>query len=294
MEQELIRELNKRIIGDFEQAVKDLDTRIITFEETRDKGNLDGEILIALKEIIVKMKEIKDKLNSQIKQMREEDEKGISLFQLKGTKYEEKFNVTSDKLEEIDKDIVGAKERVAKADELPLIKKMLERRVRSLEKKKGIIKNRQSKIVDKATKDKLSKYLEEIKKSDKVAGIVAVNNKNINKSTEKMGSLTGKKEQLSELRKELLSSKNLIEKGIGVNVMFNEKLTDARIKRLQAKQGVVKFANKQVVKRGVMPSIITKMKDKVKSFRMAVKSGVEAFKNSYQSSMPTATSTPTR
>lgn len=310
MKQELIKELNKRIIVDFEQAVKELNTRIETFKETCNNGSLDGETLADLEEVIAKMEDAKKKLEYRINYFKKQDNKGISAFYSsdgrhrtvsEDTNYADKFNAANSKYEKSNKDIERLNANIgiinglnSKSKLINIIKKSLENRVKALEKKNGTIKNRQSKIVDKATKDKLSRYLEEIKKSDRIAGIVANNNNRINELDEKKGNLMTDKQQLNQMKSNLLASKNLLEKGVGVMTIFDEKLTDVKIKGLQAKQGIVKFANKQVVKQGVKPSVIAKMKDKVKIFNATVKSGVEAFKNSYQSNIPTIVPSPTR
>lgn len=301
MEQELIKDLNKQIIVQFVNERDALNTKIASLEKTYKSGNLDEETLTNLKEIIEKMKDVRNKLTGQIERMHEKDNKGISLFQmkskrystvLKGTKFEGKFANVSDKSEIISKNISNLNETIdnLKGDSrvVSSIKKSLEKRIEALKKKQGKIQNRQRKIVDKATKDKLSKYLKEVKKGNNMAKVVVKNNARLNKQEKRINQLLAKKNELTEVKEQLLSNKNLLVKGLGLKAMFTEKFTASRIKGLQAKNGVVNFANKQVVKRGVNPSIIQRMKEKAMTFSKAIgdsfKKGVDTFKSYYPES----------
>lgn len=286
MNEELIKELNKRVIEQYTGVLNDINNKINNLEGIFNAEGLDTEEKNNLEGIITDLKSTRDKLMLRIDNLKKKDSEGKSLFFdpenksrtiIKNTSYEDRFVSSLEKNSNVSK--LGDSKFVSR------IKGTLEKRVEALKKKQGRIQNRQSKIVDKAISSKLKSYVSKVKEKGIVFDAVEKNNQNAEKNNQKIEKLTTRKEQLDNIKEALNQDGSLVMKGIGASVMFHEKLTEARIKGLQSKNCVLGFTNKQLVKAGVGSSIIQKMKDKVQKFAKALgesfKAGVETFKGYY-------------
>ncbi len=157
-------------------------------------------------------------------------------------------------------------------------------KLEKLKTKQGKIAAKQRKIVNKATEQKLREYLGRINTKD-----IERQNKNeekIAKRDEEIDKLNTERETLGEIKGNLLGDKSLISKGLGIKVAFNEKLTQARINRLKAKRGILKFRSRHMIQANVNKNLIARMKDKVVRFGKAlgesIKSGIAGFKETYE------------
>ena len=278
MEQQLINELNQRIIKQFEEKEKDLQLKIDTFNEYLDNEKLTDDLLENLKEIISDMRNAKNKISRQIKRMKEKNQKGISLIKntdkrykniLTDSKYERAFDFVENNGKNVEKRIdrlEDLSDKINSDSKIGIsVKNNLEKRISNLKNKKGKIQNRQTKIIDLATKEKLNSYIKNIKKADTISSLLLKTSEKSIEKQSKIDILSKEKEELTNMKKQLFSG-NLIDKGLGVRVLFNEKLTEGKIKALQTKKGVIDFANKQLIKSGVKAPLIEKMKNKVISF----------------------------
>lgn len=278
MEQQLINELNQRIIKQFEEKEKDLQLKIDTFNEYLDNEKLTDDLLENLKEIISDMRSAKNKISRQIKRMKEKNQKGISLIKntdkrykniLTDSKYERAFDFVENNGKNVEKRIdrlEDLSDKINSDSKIGIsVKNNLEKRISNLKNKKGKIQNRQTKIIDLATKEKLNSYIKNIKKADTISSLLLKTSEKSIEKQSKIDILSKEKEELTNMKKQLFSG-NLVDKGLGVRVLFNEKLTEGKIKALQTKKGVIDFTNKQLIKSGVKAPLIEKMKNKVISF----------------------------
>lgn len=300
MNEELIKELNKRVIEQYTGVLNDINNKINNLEGIFNAEGLDTEEKNNLEGIITDLKSTRDKLMLRIENLKKKDSLGKSLFYdpenksrtiIKNTSYEDRFVSSLEKNSNVEEKINKLNETISNVSKLgnskfvSRIKGTLEKRVEALKKKQGRIQNRQSKIVDKAISSKLKSYVSKVKEKGIVFDAVEKNNQNAKKNNQKIEELTTRKEQLDNVKEALNQDGSLFMKGIGASVMFHEKLTEARIKGLQSKNCVLGFTNKQLVKAGVGSSIIQKMKDKVQKFAKALgesfKAGVETFKGYY-------------
>lgn len=300
MNEELIKELNKRVIEQYTGVLNDINNKINNLEGIFNAEGLDTEEKNNLEGIITDLKSTRDKLMLRIENLKKKDSLGKSLFYdpenksrtiIKNTSYEDRFVSSLEKNSNVEEKINKLNETINNVSKLgdskfvSRIKGALEKRVEALKKKQGRIQNRQSKIVDKAISSKLKSYVSKVKEKGIVFDAVEKNNQNAEKNNQKIEELTTRKEQLDNIKEALNQDGSLVMKGIGASVMFHEKLTEARIKGLQSKNCVLGFTNKQLVKAGVGSSIIQKMKDKVQKFAKALgesfKAGVETFKGYY-------------
>ena len=163
----------------------------------------------------------------------------------------------------------------------------LEQRISILKEKQVTIQNKQSKIVNKAVKEKLEILMKNNnRKLDRLDKHIQAKSEKVSAINEKGRKLTKEKEELKEIKDALLADKGLGTKILGAEVKFKEKLTAARIASLKLKKGILNNKEKHVVMRGVKPSLIQKMKDKVSKFGRAVsesfKAGVDTFKSFYE------------
>lgn len=304
MNEELIKELNKRVIEQYTGVLNDINNKINNLEGIFNAEGLDTEEKNNLEGIITDLKSTRDKLMLRIENLKKKDSLGKSLFYdpenksrtiIKNTSYEDRFVSSLEKNSNVEEKINKLNDTISNVSKLgnskfvSRIKGALEKRVEALKKKQGRIQNRQSKIVDKAISSKLKSYVSKVKEKGIVFDAVEKNNQNAEKNNQKIEELTTRKEQLDNVKEALNQDGSLFMKGIGASVMFHEKLTEARIKGLQSKNCVLGFTNKQLVKAGVGSSIIQKMKDKVQKFAKALgesfKAGVETFKGYYNTSL---------
>lgn len=300
MNEELIKELNKRVIEQYTGVLNDINNKINNLEGIFNAEGLDAEEKNNLEGIINDLKSTRDKLMIRINNLKKKDSLGKSLFYdsenksrtvIKNTSYEDRFVSSLEKNSNVEEKINRLNETISNVSKLgnskfvSRIKGTLEKRVEALKKKQGRIQNRQSKIVDKAISSKLKSYVSKVKEKGIIFDSVEKNNQNAEKNNQKIVELTTRKEQLAAVKEALNQDGSLAMKSVGASVMFREKLTEARIKGLQSKNCVLGFTNKQLVKAGVGSSVIQKMKDKVHNFVKALsgsfKAGVETFKSYY-------------
>lgn len=299
MNEELIKELNKRVISQYTGVLNDIKNKIDNLEEIF-KNNITSEEKDYLEGIINDLKSAYDKLSNRISNLKKKDSEGKSLFYdvdnksrtiIKNSTYENKFVNTIEENSKVEEKINKLNETINNVSKLgngkfiSRIKGTLEKRLDGLKKKQGKIQNKQSKIVDKTISSKLKDYVSKSKNNNIVLNSVKKNVENTEKNNQKIEELTTRKEQIEAVREILKQDDSLIMKGVASSIKFQEKLTEARINGLKSKNCVLGFTNKQLVKANVGSSIIQKMKDKVQKFAKAVsesfKAGVEAFKGYY-------------
>lgn len=294
MEQELIKDLNKEIIKRFNETKKILEERIKSLKSIIENENTNEKLKNNIEIVIEDLKKATDNITTEIKRMEELDREDKAVFYGEGTFGEE--SKYSDKLTSSMKKNASIKEEIGNISELKNIvsslgsgktvssvNKSLESRIEKLKTKQGKIAAKQRKIVNKATEQKLREYLGKINTKD----IERQNNneKKIAKRDEEIYNLNIERKNLGEIKGKLLGNKSLISKGLGIKVAFDEKLTQARINRLKAKRGILKFRSRHMIQANVNKNLIARMKYKVKALGESIKSGIAGFKKTYEEHM---------
>lgn len=302
MEQELIEDLNKKIIKRFEGTSEILEDRITSLEKIIENENTDKKLKDNIEIVLKDLKKAKYNIDAEIERM----QKDKTVFYVEDSKYsdeltssieknatiDEKIKEDTDKKEKIqEREKERVKEKVKDETDssrlgktVASVNESLDKRITKLRTKQGKIKDKQRKIVNKATEQKLREYLgriniKDIERQKKIEEKIAKRDEEIEKlNTERAG--------LGEIKGDLLGSKSLISKGLGIKVAFNEKLTQARINRLKAKRGILKFRSRHMIQANVNKNLIARMKDKVVKFGKAlgesIKSGIAGFKETYE------------
>lgn len=289
-------EQNKEIIEQFKKALEDLDGKVERFKNTRDNANLDDETKATLDEVITKLEEDKANIELIVTKMEKRNNRGVNPYResdFEDSKFVSKYNRLNDDLKEVNESIDKlsvASNKLSSLSDNKFAQKLqskLEKRISALKEKQGNIQNKQSKIVNKAVKEKLEVLMKNNnRKLDRLDKKIQAKSEKVSAINEKGRKLTKEKEELKEIKDALLADKGLGAKILGAEVKFKEKLTAARIASLKLKKGILNNKEKHVVMRGVKPSLIQRMKEKVSKFGRAVsesfKAGVDTFKSFYE------------
>lgn len=298
MEQELIKELNKQIIERFEETKKILEERISSLKSIIENENINEKLKSNVEIVLKDIEKARDNITTEIDRMKDLDSEDKAVFYGEDTfgeesKYSDKLTSSMERnasIEEKIGNISELKDRVSSLGSgktVSSVNKSLESRIEKLKTKQGKIAAKQRKIVNKATEQKLREYLGRINTKD-----IERQNKNeekIAKRDEEIDKLNTERETLGEIKGNLLGDNSLISKGLGIKVAFNEKLTQARINRLKAKRGILKFRSRHMIQANVNKNLIARMKEKVVRFGKAlgesIKSGIAGFKETYEKYM---------
>lgn len=310
MEQELIKELNKQIIERFEETKKILEERISSLKSIIENENTNEKLKSNVEVVLKDIEKARDNITTEIERMKDLDSEDKAVFYGEGTfgeesKYSDKLASSIEKNATIDEKIKEVNDKKEKIQErvkekvkdetdssrlgktVASVNESLESRITKLRTKQGKIKDKQRKIVNKATEQKLREYLgriniKDIERQKKIEEKIA-------KRDEEIEKLNTERKTLGEIKGNLLGDKSLISKGLGIKVAFNEKLTQARINRLKAKRGILKFRSRHMIQANVNKNLIARMKDKVVRFGKAlgesIKSGIAGFKETYEEYM---------
>lgn len=289
-------EQNAKIIEQFTNALADLDGKIERFKNTRENAKLDNETKDSLDEVIAKLEEDKATIELIITKMEKRNNRGVNPYResdYEDSKFVGKYGRVSKDLKEVNESIdrlSSVNNKLSSFGDNKFAQKLqskLEKRISVLKEKQVTIQNKQSKIVNKAVKEKLEILMKNNnRKLDRLDKHIQAKSEKVSAINEKGRKLTKEKEELKEIKDALLADKGLGTKILGAEVKFKEKLTAARIASLKLKKGILNNKEKHVVMRGVKPSLIQKMKDKVSKFGRAVsesfKAGVDTFKSFYE------------
>lgn len=282
--------VNKEIIEQFEDALKDLNEKIERFEKTRDNANLDDETKNSLIEVIKKLTEDRDKIDTIVKKMNAMNKRGENPYRdtdFKDSKFVSGYEKVSTDLKEIEKTITDLNNEKEQSSS-KFVQEILSKRIEKLKKKRGKIETKQRKIVNNAIKAQLKVLL---KNSDNHR--VNVVDKMIQSKSPKKIDIDGKvekynkeKEELEKTKKILLSNKGLGMKIDGIKVAFKGMLNSTKLDSLKRKRGIVNNIEKHVIMRAAKPSLIQRMKNNASLFGRAIKKsfeeGVNTFKSFYQ------------
>lgn len=282
--------VNKEIIEQFEDALKDLNEKIERFEKTRDNANLDDETKNSLIEVIKKLTEDRDKIDTIVKKMNAMNKRGENPYRdtdFKDSKFVSGYEKVSTDLKEIEKTITDLNNEKEQSSS-KFVQEILSKRIEKLKKKRGKIETKQRKIVNNAIKAQLKVLL---KNSDNHR--VNVVDKMIQSKSQKKIDIDGKvekynkeKEELEKTKKILLSNKGLGMKIDGIKVAFKGMLNSTKLDSLKRKRGIVNNIEKHVIMRAAKPSLIQRMKNNASLFGRAIKKsfeeGVNTFKSFYQ------------
>lgn len=282
--------VNKEIIEQFEDALKDLNEKIERFEKTRDNANLDDETKNSLIEVIKKLTEDRDKIDTIVKKMNAMNKRGENPYRdtdFKDSKFVSGYEKVSTDLKEIEKTITDLNNEKEQSSS-KFVQEILSKRIEKLKKKRGKIEIKQRKIVNNAIKAQLKVLL---KNSDNHR--VNVVDKMIQSKSQKKIDIDGKvekynkeKEELERTKKILLSNKGLGMKIDGIKVAFKGMLNSTKLDSLKRKRGIVNNIEKHVIMRAAKPSLIQRMKNNASLFGRAIKKsfeeGVNTFKSFYQ------------
>ena len=289
-------EQNNEIIEQFTNALADLDAKIERFKNTRENAKLDNETKDSLNEVIAKLEEDRATIDLIITKMEKRNNRGVNPYResdYEDSKFVGKYGRVSKDLKEVNESIdrlSSVNNKLSSFGDNKFAQKLqskLEKRISVLKEKQVTIQNKQSKIVNKAVKEKLEILMKNNnRKLDRLDKHIQAKSEKVSAINEKGRKLTKEKEELKEIKDALLADKGLGTKILGAEVKFKEKLTAARIASLKLKKGILNNKEKHVVMRGVKPSLIQKMKDKVFKFGRAVsesfKAGVDTFKSFYE------------
>lgn len=289
-------EQNNEIIEQFTNALADLDAKIERFKNTRENAKLDNETKDSLNEVIAKLEEDRATIDLIITKMEKRNNRGVNPYResdYEDSKFVGKYGRVSKDLKEVNESIdrlSSVNNKLSSFGDNKFAQKLqskLEQRISILKEKQVTIQNKQSKIVNKAVKEKLEILMKNNnRKLDRLDKHIQAKSEKVSAINEKGRKLTKEKEELKEIKDALLADKGLGTKILGAEVKFKEKLTAARIASLKLKKGILNNKEKHVVMRGVKPSLIQKMKDKVFKFGRAVsesfKAGVDTFKSFYE------------
>lgn len=289
-------EQNAKIIEQFTNALEDLDGKIERFKNTRENAKLDNETKDSLDEVIAKLEEDRATIDLIITKMEKRNNRGVNPYResdYEDSKFVGKYGRVSKDLKEVNESIdrlSSVNNKLSSFGDNKFAQKLqskLEKRISVLKEKQVTIQNKQSKIVNKAVKEKLEILMKNNnRKLDRLDKHIQAKSEKVSAINEKGRKLTKEKEELKEIKDALLADKGLGTKILGAEVKFKEKLTAARIASLKLKKGILNNKEKHVVMRGVKPSLIQKMKDKVFKFGRAVsesfKAGVDTFKSFYE------------
>ena len=289
-------EQNNEIIEQFTNALADLDAKIERFKNTRENAKLDNETKDSLDEVIAKLEEDRATIDLIITKMEKRNNRGVNPYResdYEDSKFVGKYGRVSKDLKEVNESIdrlSSVNNKLSSFGDNKFAQKLqskLEQRISILKEKQVTIQNKQSKIVNKAVKEKLEILMKNNnRKLDRLDKHIQAKSEKVSAINEKGRKLTKEKEELKEIKDALLADKGLGTKILGAEVKFKEKLTAARIASLKLKKGILNNKEKHVVMRGVKPSLIQKMKDKVSKFGRAVsesfKAGVDTFKSFYE------------
>lgn len=289
-------EQNNEIIEQFTNALADLDAKIERFKNTRENAKLDNETKDSLNEVIAKLEEDRATIDLIITKMEKRNNRGVNPYResdYEDSKFVGKYGRVSKDLKEVNESIdrlSSVNNKLSSFGDNKFAQKLqskLEKRISVLKEKQVTIQNKQSKIVNKAVKEKLEILMKNNnRKLDRLDKHIQAKSEKVSAINEKGRKLTKEKEELKEIKDALLADKGLGTKILGAEVKFKEKLTAARIASLKLKKGILNNKEKHVVMRGVKPSLIQKMKDKVSKFGRAVsesfKARVDTFKSFYE------------
>lgn len=284
-------EQNAKIIEQFTNALADLDGKIERFKNTRENAKLDNETKDSLDEVIAKLEEDRATIDLIITKMEKRNNRGVNPYResdYEDSKFVGKYGRVSKDLKEVNESIdrlSSVNNKLSSFGDNKFAQKLqskLEKRISVLKEKQVTIQNKQ-----KAVKEKLEILMKNNnRKLDRLDKHIQAKSEKVSAINEKGRKLTKEKEELKEIKDALLADKGLGTKILGAEVKFKEKLTAARIASLKLKKGILNNKEKHVVMRGVKPSLIQKMKDKVSKFGRAVsesfKAGVDTFKSFYE------------
>lgn len=286
MEQELIEDLNKQIIERFEGTSIILEDRIKSLKKIIENENTDEKLKNNIEIVLKDLKKAKENIDDEINRMQNHVNKDKTVFYVEDSKYSDKLTSSKKKNESLDEEIGSVSKRKNEINSLGSGKivasfnESLDKRITKLRTKQGKIKDKQRKIVNKATEQKLREYLgriniKDIEKQKKIKEKIA-------KRDEEIDKLNTERKALGEIKGNFLGDKNLISIGLGIKAAFNEKLTQARINGLKAKRGVLKFRYRHMIQANVNKNLIARMKEAIGE---SIKSGIAGFKETYEEYM---------
>lgn len=282
--------VNKEIIEQFEDALKDLNEKIERFEKTRDNANLDDETKNSLVEVIKKLTEDRDKIDTIVKKMNAMNKRGENPYRdtdFKDNKFVSGYEKVSTDLKEIEKTITDLNNEKEQSSS-KFVQEILSKRIEKLKKKRGKIETKQRKIVNNAIKAQLKVLLKNsdnrrVNVVDKMIQSKSQKKIDIDEKVEKYNK---EKEELERTKKIFLSNKGLGMKIDGIKVAFKGMLNSTKLDSLKRKRGIVNNIEKHVIMRAAKPSLIQRMKNNASLFGRAIKKsfeeGVNTFKSFYQ------------
>ena len=166
----------------------------------------------------------------------------------------------------------------------------LKNRISKLQKKLGKIQQKQVKLVDKATKNKIKEYKKQMKPYNGMLSAVSKLNETKEKNNDKIMAKENEAKEANERLEELSNFKG--ELGMKIKYKFKSLLSPAKIGILKNKNGVVNFAERQCINKGVGSGILSRMKDKALKLGRAIKKGAESFWDTMKE--PTVEAEPSR
>lgn len=275
MNEEFNKILKQDLLDQFQDAKDELEERVEKLEEVLDNNDLTDEQVAALEEAVRGMNQIVPAIDKIMSISREEDVDFNDIEFFKGTKYEKKWDKQNEKLVDIDDEINNIEEIKSEiinsnggnySKYTTLATSRLDKRIASLKKKQGKIQEKQRKILNQRIANLLKEKTDRFKRTNKLVDKLI-------KNDDKMIDADSKKEKLEDNRTDILMAREalnesggLLNKATSLRLWFVEKFTAGRIKKLKSKQGILANKEKHIVKRGVGPGIISRMKEYVSNF----------------------------
>lgn len=286
MEQEQIKEINKKILDAYKNFIDELEEKINALKgnlsNLESELDLDESIKESLKEVYKDLSGIRTNVLRTYNNMLQKNNKNIPLFLKKDkyksifvdTKYQNNIDNEIEKAKTVDQQIdaiVVQKDNIKSTDKLSEhAKGALDNIIMELRNKKGRIQDKQSKIVDKAIKEKLNAYRNKISSQYKLANRVNKLEKSKSIFDEKLSNAI----ELNTNFNNKIKGLSLVNK---TKIKFVSKLNSTRILSLKTKKGIIKSTEKQIIKKNIHPSFLQKMKTKAIDLGKRFSKGAKAF-----------------
>lgn len=275
MNEEFNKVLKQDLLDQFQEAKDELEERIEKLEELLENKRLTEEQVAVLEEAVRGMNQIVPAIDKIMSIGREEDVDFNDIEFFEGTRYENRWDKQNEKLADINdtiSDIEGLKAGIVNSSGgnpskyTSLAVSRLNQRIARLKKKQGRIQEKQRKILSQRIANLLKGKMDKFKSTNKLSDKLIKNDEKIIKADDKKAVLEENRDDILTAREALNESGGLLNKFTSLRLWFVEKITVGRIKALKSKQGVLANKEKHIVKRGVGPGLISRMKERVNDF----------------------------
>lgn len=296
MDREFNKSLNELLKEKYQAAKKLLDERIALLANTISSDRVSEEDFTKINEAITKMEKLSSELDETLKRLEKEEIDFHETALFEGTKYENSWNRKINSSEKIDEKLSNLEDIKTQLNSINASKfsslvnrgnKILERRIASLQKKKGRIQKNQRKLLNRSLTKLLKNNMRNLYDANKMANRLIKNNQKDGKNDAKIEDLNSKKDTIESQKAELANVREILKSGkiltgisSSIPLSIKAKNTQARIKLLQMKKGRLARKETHIIKRNAGKPFIQKMKDKVANFQFIKKTEYDFMKPS--------------